>query len=50
MTHTAPAGVLTAILPCNDLDVSERFYIAFDSRALAAKTLSGSRIPSGAIP
>jgi catechol 2,3-dioxygenase-like lactoylglutathione lyase family enzyme len=22
----APSGVLTAILPCNDLDASERFY------------------------
>lgn len=26
MTSFAPSGVLTAILPCNDLDVSERFY------------------------
>ncbi len=23
---TAPSGTLTAILPCNDLDASERFY------------------------
>ena len=26
MTSFAPSGVLTAILPCNDLDASERFY------------------------
>jgi catechol 2,3-dioxygenase-like lactoylglutathione lyase family enzyme len=26
MTSFAPSGVLTAMLPCNDLDVSERFY------------------------
>jgi hypothetical protein len=26
MNSFAPSGVLTAILPCNDLDTSERFY------------------------
>jgi len=26
MTRFAPSGVLTAILSCNDLDASERFY------------------------
>jgi hypothetical protein len=26
MTSSTPSGVLTAILPCNDLDASERFY------------------------
>jgi catechol 2,3-dioxygenase-like lactoylglutathione lyase family enzyme len=26
MTNSTPSGVLTAILPCNDLDASERFY------------------------
>src|SRR5258708_35173129 len=26
MTSFAPSGVLTTILPCNDLDASERFY------------------------
>ena len=26
MTSFAPSGVLTAMLPCNDLDASERFY------------------------
>jgi catechol 2,3-dioxygenase-like lactoylglutathione lyase family enzyme len=26
MTSFAPSGVLTAILPCNDLDASEHFY------------------------
>ena len=26
MTSFAPSGILTAILPCNDLDVSEQFY------------------------
>jgi catechol 2,3-dioxygenase-like lactoylglutathione lyase family enzyme len=26
MTSSTPSGVMTAILPCNDLDVSERFY------------------------
>jgi catechol 2,3-dioxygenase-like lactoylglutathione lyase family enzyme len=26
MTRFAPSGVLTAILPCNNLDASERFY------------------------
>jgi catechol 2,3-dioxygenase-like lactoylglutathione lyase family enzyme len=26
MTSSAPSGFLTAILPCNDLDASERFY------------------------
>ena len=26
MTSFAPSGVLTAILSCNDLDASERFY------------------------
>jgi len=26
MTSFAPSGVLTAILPCNDLDTAERFY------------------------
>jgi catechol 2,3-dioxygenase-like lactoylglutathione lyase family enzyme len=26
MTHPIPSGTLTAILPCNDLDASERFY------------------------
>ncbi len=26
MTSATPSGVLTAILPCNNLDVSERFY------------------------
>lgn len=26
MTHTIPSGILIAILPCNDLDTSERFY------------------------
>jgi catechol 2,3-dioxygenase-like lactoylglutathione lyase family enzyme len=26
MTSSTPSGVMTAILPCNDLDASERFY------------------------
>jgi hypothetical protein len=26
MTSFAPSGVMTAILPCNNLDASERFY------------------------
>jgi len=26
MTYAPPSGVLTTILPCNDLDISERFY------------------------
>jgi catechol 2,3-dioxygenase-like lactoylglutathione lyase family enzyme len=26
MTSFAPSGVLVAMLPCNDLDASERFY------------------------
>jgi hypothetical protein len=26
MTRSTPSGVMTAILPCNNLDVSERFY------------------------
>ena len=26
MTSSTPSGVLTAILPCNNLDASERFY------------------------
>jgi hypothetical protein len=26
MTSATPSGVMTAILPCNNLDVSERFY------------------------
>ena len=26
MTRNTPSGTLTAILPCNDLDASERFY------------------------
>jgi hypothetical protein len=26
MSSFAPSGVLTAILPCNNLDASERFY------------------------
>ncbi|MDB5604781.1 MAG: glyoxalase [Bradyrhizobium sp.] len=26
MTSSTPSGVLTAILPCNNLDTSERFY------------------------
>ncbi len=26
MTSFAPSGVMTAILPCNNLDTSERFY------------------------
>jgi hypothetical protein len=26
MSGPSPSGTLTAILPCNDLDVPERFY------------------------
>jgi predicted lactoylglutathione lyase len=26
MTSSTPSGVMTAILPCNNLDASERFY------------------------
>jgi len=26
MTNSTPSGVMTAVLPCNNLDVSERFY------------------------
>jgi catechol 2,3-dioxygenase-like lactoylglutathione lyase family enzyme len=26
MNSSTPSGILTAILPCNDLDASERFY------------------------
>ena len=26
MTNSTPSGAMTAILPCNDLDASERFY------------------------
>jgi catechol 2,3-dioxygenase-like lactoylglutathione lyase family enzyme len=26
MTPSPPSGTLTAVLPCNDLDISERFY------------------------
>ncbi len=26
MTNSTPSGVMTAILPCNNLDASERFY------------------------
>lgn len=26
MTNATPTGLMIAILPCNDLDVSERFY------------------------
>jgi hypothetical protein len=26
MTSSTPSGVMTAILPCNDLDATERFY------------------------
>jgi hypothetical protein len=26
MTSPTPSGVMTAILPCNNLDASERFY------------------------
>ncbi len=41
MTSFAPSGALTAILPCNDLDVSERFYNRLGF------TRSGHRPPPG---
>jgi hypothetical protein len=42
MTSNRPSGTLTAILPCNDLDASERFYnrLGF-KRPDSAKPASG---------
>ncbi len=39
---TTPSGMLTAILPCNDLDASERFY-----NRLGFSRRDGERPPSG---
>ena len=38
-----PSGILTAVLPCNDLDASERFY-----RRLGFTRVAGTRPLSGA--
>jgi hypothetical protein len=40
MTSFAPSGVLVAMLPCNDLDASERFY---NASALCVPTAQGRR-------
>jgi catechol 2,3-dioxygenase-like lactoylglutathione lyase family enzyme len=42
MTSFAPSSVLTAILPCNNLDASERFY-----HRLGFTRSDGHRPPSG---
>ena len=42
MTSFAPSGILTAILPCNDLDASERFY-----HRLGFTRSDGHRLPTG---
>ena len=44
MTSFVPSGVLTAILPCNNLDASERFY-----RRLGFSRVNGHR-PASRIP
>jgi hypothetical protein len=41
VTSFAPSGALTATLPCNDLDASERFYNRLDF------TRSGHHPPPG---
>jgi len=42
MTNSTPSGVMTAILPCNNLDVSERFY-----NRLGFERPDSERPPSG---
>lgn len=42
MTSSTPSGVLTAILPCNNLDASERFY-----RRLGFTRVQGQWPPPG---
>jgi len=42
MTSRQPSGALTAILPCNDLDTSERFY-----NRLGFTRPAGERAPPG---
>jgi catechol 2,3-dioxygenase-like lactoylglutathione lyase family enzyme len=42
MTSFAPSGVLTAVLPCNNLDASERFY-----RRLGFSRVKGQWPPPG---
>jgi catechol 2,3-dioxygenase-like lactoylglutathione lyase family enzyme len=42
MTSSTPSGVLTAILPCNDLDASESFY-----RRLGFTRMQSYRPPPG---
>src|SRR5712675_2968023 len=42
MTNSTPSGVMTTILPCNNLDVSERFY-----NRLGFERPDSERPPSG---
>jgi hypothetical protein len=44
MTSNTPSGTLTAILPCNDLDASERLYNRFGfKRPDSAKPAPGEK-------
>jgi hypothetical protein len=51
MTSSTPSGVLTAILPCNNLDASESFYrrLGF-TRMEATGHRRASPIPTACCP